>query len=566
MKTKIAGKSLVRGLLVLTALAGGSLLAFKLIFNRPGEAAINLLPKDCVFVMTLDTHPSERQAVTFNNIKNWLEEEKIGQRFDEAMQGLFKESQVPAKVRPFVEKSFAIGVWMGEDQQPRTAWLISVSKPGEVRDILTTAGKPRSGYAAVIDEYLVFADTEASFERIQKVKDGNLEPVSVLPTFTEARQALPQDANLMLFADARNLSMLMDKDRKQAWDKNIGTGFMALGITLDAEGISFDWNSELESKNPALQKILADSSPLDMAAASQLPIGAYGLVAMHRLDRHFRAMQLSSNEDKEARHKMDDGISTFERETGLTMEEDIMPILQGNHAMAVYPGATAAIEDLDVLWKVSLDDPARITHMIDKLSQAAAKKSRSGKPLVWVRTTVDGATLVTLSPESEREANPRAKVRGGGNASISSGPLRAPGYVELSDGFLFGTSKAILLRGLAASRGTGDLGSNPNFQALLKRNVPNSEGAVIVNLHQVMKSVAKSMRGQQDGPRSGPNPADLEYLFGDEQTALIVSGKYERSTATGRLFVPLDYERAIRLVGEQMRSMNRPRRSVPELR
>src|SRR5271154_3173636 len=76
------GGSRLSALLMLMLIGGVGVLAYRHFFQRPGEAAINLIPADALMVATLDTSPSPGQTLIFRRISDALHQEGIGPEFD----------------------------------------------------------------------------------------------------------------------------------------------------------------------------------------------------------------------------------------------------------------------------------------------------------------------------------------------------------------------------------------------------------------------------------------------------------------------------------------------------
>src|SRR5580700_6801133 len=92
-------------LLALMLVFGVGVLAYRHFFQRPGEAAINLIPSDALAVVTLDTTPSPEQVSVFRNITSALQAEHIDTLFDAQITRLLANSPIATQLRPTLANS-----------------------------------------------------------------------------------------------------------------------------------------------------------------------------------------------------------------------------------------------------------------------------------------------------------------------------------------------------------------------------------------------------------------------------------------------------------------------------
>lgn len=422
---------------VLLMLIVGASLAYKVFFKRPGEQAIQFIPSDAFVVVTLDTNPSPGQTPIFNRIKKALEQEGLTKRMETAIADTVQKSPVVAQVRPYTSNSFAFtmlnqpGKQSSFDMEPVV--LVSITDPAKVQESLDKNGKKQTTdgatvykfaqdqtFAAVIGNYLVIGPKAADIARIDAVRRGDTQSVASLLEYQEARAALPEDANLMVFLSPTAMKEIQDTTKKSS-----GLGgydamkWMAFSATLRDEGVAFDYRMPMDqAKMPAL-KHSAEIAALDFGMLKKLPSGAYGLMAMAQPDHYWDSFTEMGKKDPKFGKQMDDGIAEFEKQTGMSVQRDILPGLKGDIWMAVYPDTRGADRGVDGLILIDDSNGADPASLAEKVRTYVTKSSsEKGKQGVTFQSQQKGAATVwSLDEKSTKE------MRDGMTGMASSNPF-----------------------------------------------------------------------------------------------------------------------------------------------
>lgn len=551
-----AGKVAVLGSVVaLGALAFG---AYKLFFQRPGEAAIQLIPADAQFVVTLDTNPSEMQVATFDRIYAALKREGIAEKVDEGLTDLFSKSPVGKEIRPLVATSFAMAQFKADGQQG-FAMLTALKDSGKVADILAKNGskvgdrppmykvEEGNAYCSVIGDYLAVSDHQELITRVASLQDRT-GSVADLPEYQTARAALPRDANLMVFISPQGLAEMQKSVANKSFS---GASWFALGATVRDDGILFDYRSPLDSKATAALKAMAQTAALDPKLLSRYPAGAYGLLAYSQPARAWAALTGEARQNKDASKELDKGVSEFEKETGLSVQDDIVPAFNGDVSGAVYPGPSGKAEDLDFVVMVSDANGATPARLAAKVRALVEKKAAESKETFkFVETKIGEATLWEIDEAT------RARLFDSASKGQSSGPVLKGKTLIMAQvgGNIFVTSsRALVNQSLELARGGGQsLASDPAFAGMTTRVVEGSQANLMISLRRILDVMRPQI---EESMKGGPvNADDVVSLFGDLGTGLVGSAKFDGDVMVGSLFLPLDYDRAITLIGKSMRN------------
>jgi hypothetical protein len=83
------------------------------------------------------------------------------------------------------------------------------------------------------------------------------------------------------------------------------------------------------------------------------------------------------------------------------------------------------------------------------------------------------------------------------------------------------------------------------------RVVEGSQTIGLVDVRRILEVLRPMI---EEGLREGPVSADdILNLVGDGQAGIVMSGKYDGEVGTGRVLIPLDFDRVISLFGGFMR-------------
>lgn len=532
---------------------GGGVFAYKYIFNRPGESAIALLPADSSIIVTLDTNPSDRQITVFRTIGDTLEKQHFAGNFDFVATKLMQDNPLAAKLRPYLTNNFAIGRWGAAAKMDHGAIIISVKDPNAVKEIVESNKKPKEVSMKVVRDYLVMSNLEADTQTVEDVAAGKKDSVATQSQFLEARKTLPQDANMMVFVSYDNLA----KDQKSEF--NFTTeGYVAFSATLEEEGLAFDAYGISKTKDKDMKALIDQVQPMDDTVLKSLPQRAYGALGFRGIDVSIKAVELTMGKSGEFSKAWDDGVKAVEKQSGLSVEDELLPALSGSCAIGVFPGASQKPEDLDVVVSLQNDDPALLVKVADKVRERIAKgDSGQNEGMTWGKGEMNGSVVWNLE-------RPQTNV-------AHSSPLddKTLVYAETSTGLTFGSSPYAVKQALLSAKGGENLASDPGYKLAWSRQFKDSNGTIVIHLSRIMDAIAPTLT--KNAGSDAENVRDLLQLFGGENDAFIFTSKYENGVTKGKGFLPLDWEVAARMLSRGMtsvkQSMDRPtgRHSMDEM-
>lgn len=407
----------------------GTVAVYKML-ERSGESAIRMIPADAALVMSLDTSPSPSQVRLYNEISQAMKDSGVNDFVDKLLaqadggKGAFKS------LRAQVKGSFAIGAW-GNLASGNPDWVAAVAleNPGKAETLVAGAqgiraeshnsrtfysGKGAPAVITFFDSYALISNKFESAERAIEVANGREKSVYDETTFQEAREALPQDAGLMVFLNGKALGE-MDAEARKAFE-SLGVdnnGWFAMGTTLRDEGILIDCSSPLGKGGfPAALNRMEN---LSFASLEHFPAGALGVASLSSPAGLYNMVREAMKTQDGVEAELDKGIASLEQETGLDFESDIVPGFRGEANFAMYPpeGENGSPR---ILFSLDNQHGGRATALATRVMQLLNEKKIEGPQ--FTKSENGGWTVFTASDKSLHVAIGNDKVIVGSTAAL----------------------------------------------------------------------------------------------------------------------------------------------------
>jgi hypothetical protein len=586
------------GIVALICLALGGLAVYHLVFQRSGEGALRLIPSDALVAATLDTHPSPNQAALFRRIDAAMAREGAGIELNRAIERTTRDSPLIQEVRPQLDGSFALALLKPPSTKSLVEWVLlaDTRSPARVASILAahaarreaadlhywqlsspSANSPADGYAMVEGPYLVVAGKPEALAQVHATARGRVAALPSLRVFREARAALPGDANLMMFISPGVPQEIAEQLGAETLHVR-GAGWAAVGAALRDEGLEVLWSTANDTAHGQSHPPI---EALDPGLLKRLPAGAYGVTALSQPGRYWESAASVASRGPRARKEFMDGLAAFEKSYGISISHDLQPGLNGDLALAIYPGAADG-RGVDAL--IAVDDArgADAASLAAKTRAAIVRYAagegdnyqgarfltgqRYGAPVWWLASgSHDALSSAAISSALSSDDHPEKKP-------APKPPIAATPYGGVSPGkrsffegdlgrtVLLASSPAMLDRALLAwgapgpGRPTvrvGVLGEEPTYARLMAKVPRGAQSLTMIDLPRAMEALRSGLRSALSDERDAARLDDLLRIFGS--TGFLAAQKDDGGMISGTLFLPLDYERAIRLFSKSGR-------------
>ena len=363
-----------------------------------GEGSVpegaDLLPADVPVLITLNTDLDSEQ---------WQQAGAIAERFpgsqdviDEALRGLAGEGlDFDEDIRPALgtEASIAVLELTTDGEDAPVAAVLKPSEGAELESLLerNAADDPDDAPVwRVVDEWYMLADDEATLDAVLAGADAS--PLSDDDRFKNVMESLPGDSLARIWVspavvdDALAQAAAENPDTFEAVQSMLGVGegtFEGTGLALRAveEGIALVGISKTSGAP------VPGSGPADILDLA--PGGALAYVSLRDLrDSIDQIIDLALEHQPEAEMQ----LGQVEALLGLTIEDDLLPLFENEHAVYVRPGVP--IPEVTIV--LSPDDPAGAA---DLIKQLLAFAEIGGVDVESDTTDVGGVEVLRLSLE-----------------------------------------------------------------------------------------------------------------------------------------------------------------------
>lgn len=245
--------------------------------------------------------------------------------------------------------------------------VVALLQPGDPAKLDALLEKDTGGTPTVkeeVDGWTVLADSQASIDRFKEMRSSG-GTLSDSGGFADAMEGLPDDALARAYV---NTDAIVEAYRvaepvggAQAFDQLFPNGVPSVGATVSAEegGLRFQATGKTTQPTDTFEASLPD----------ELPAGALAYVGFDNLAKGVRE---SLNSAGEANQQFDQQLGQIELVLGLSLDRDVLPLLEQEGAIAAYPAASGSdTPSIQLVMKV--DDPEQAVGTIDKLLARAAQ-------------------------------------------------------------------------------------------------------------------------------------------------------------------------------------------------
>jgi len=329
--------------------------------------------------------------------------------------------------------------------------VVGMTQPKDEAKFQELLKKGDTGTKTVVESYqgwTIFSDTQASLDAFKAARGGGA--LSDATDFGDALKELDHDAALKVWVDGKPLTGLFanlgpsEQQAIQGLTQSQGT-LLWLGAEVYAAEDGVHANIASRSEGGPAQPDSFESTLVDDVPANALVFGSFNNLA--------QTFQQLRNTLGNANPELDRQIAQIESALGVSIDNDVLPLLSNEVAIWVGPGSpipTVAIV-------AAVDDETKARQTLDKLGQAAAQALGGG----------------AAAPTDVDIAGVAAKELALGQVSVFYAVFDAKAVISLGRD------------GIAKTKDPGDsLGSNDLFkQATDAAGMPDkTNGFVYVNL------------------------------------------------------------------------------------
>ena len=563
--------------ILLTTVAAGTLVGAgaywqlnQYVSKKPGEDTLaRFAPENTLFAATLDLKPNSfEQGQAMQRIQTALQKQGLDERLRDSLRKMTKDAPLIVELSTNLSGSGAAFAWQ-KDGMPlqsianavrdgkSTDFLLifDLKKPSDttallqkraVRELSRDGAKisvlhldkdhtssDNDAYATVADNYLMVASSEDAIAKSLSVRSGKTVSLAKSADYAAIRKTVPAEANLLIYASRELMQAQKDSytsdPAQKALMEQISSNCTA--VTVRQDGLALD--SSTSAKADFLAPV-RDTAPIDTASL-RLPENPVGVITYSQPGKLVEvADKVTEAIGGETRRSWDKGVADFERETKLTVKDDIIPALNGQWTAAAY----VKNNRFDFLVLADAAHGAKPAELFQKLKTLMEKKDSQ----VRIETTEENGVTYSLLPlpYSGKLPSPSGEPLASSDTDNKREPQKV--LAERNNVLFFATSPHLLTEAVNAYQGKSHLDTMG-----LRSNSFSAAFLYPARLIDVARPYADHYNKEAEaGKQIDMN--DMSTLFGT--APLVASYGTNGDYFTSATFLPLNYETAAKLVAQ----------------
>jgi len=560
-------RSIAMGVIVVATLGGA--FAYKTLFARPGESALQYVPSDALLAVSIDLNPSPTQSLAFKHIDDALSRNGLDRFAENSFLDMVEKTPLNKELTPLVKRGVAgcLEQKPGKNGPEYTGMIfISLTDGSQAQEIIQKYAQvqfykgakyyvaPKSHASMmVVDDFLVLAESPGELLKVKEIREGTLKSITTVPEFVAARDQVASDANVLVFASPK---LLTDVAKGK-----VGTtpNWVALGIAVRDGGIGLSVASKTDFNQYPDMKAYAALPPVRKDLFQVLPEGAYGVFALSDPSAIFDAASKTLVTGKDQHKALQDAEDSTEKSIGLSVRKDLIPGLQGDVVAALYPSQLAEPVGLDVLAIIDDQnggDPATAVEKFQAfLNQQTAKGGNA--PSLFNKKVLGAVTEYRINDKAEADMR---KGIGNGmdpdqfNKSSLVGNKTVV-FALIGKTVIAATSQDLLDRAVASySSKTNGLAGDALFAASEKSVLDGSQSFVDLSVSRIAQGIKNTIHSSKMSPEGAKMFETVMEALESLKEPLTIKGKTsEDGLSSGGVFIPMDYDKLIDIIGGQMK-------------
>ena len=350
--------------------------------SRPGEVTAQFMPANTLVYISVNLRPGAGQLRLARDVIERLQTDDFLDRRDDLLDDVEDDTGIHFldDVSAWIGTDVSLALLDADPYEPEWVLLAQVSDPDSAADFMddlagyledelyTEFDTDRSRGVelwvaddedlalGLNDDYLFIADSEDTIDdMVNNLESPPSRPLGESPAFLEAQESLPAERVMFMFVQAEEaLETLLDVvDVYQEEEAEVlrqaqrnTPEYVAASASFVNNGIRFDLVGETPSSGFILDDVNRLTSPEALPMDTVVLFSAVGVAqAWEELTDSIENLDPYTQEDFE------EFLESFEDETGVDLERDLIDSLTGEMAFALLPSDLGDVSDID------LDDP-----------------------------------------------------------------------------------------------------------------------------------------------------------------------------------------------------------------
>lgn len=560
------GRTVLFGTVLLASFAGAY--AYRTLFARPGESALQFVPADASLVVSIDLSPSPTQTLVFKHIDDALARNGLERFTENSILEMVNKSPLTAELSPLVKRGGAACMEQkpGKPGEYTGLIFISVTDGAKALDIIKKHSQVQFYKGAryykvanstmamsVIDDFLVLSDSPAEFLRVKDVQEGTLKSITTVPEFVAARDQVASDANLLVFASPKLWADIV-KDKVDA-----SPNWMAASLAVRDGGIGLSMAGKTDLEKYPEMRAYAGVHGIRTDLFQVMPEGSYGMFAVSDPSTIFNVTEKTLTKNKDTKKSFKDAEDSAEKSLGLSIKDDLLPAFKGDEVAAIYPSQSGETVGLDVLAIIDDENGGDPASAVQKFQAFMDKQSakEGNAPKLFKTRAIEGGLEYRINDKIEADMQ---KGLGDGidPAEVNKGSLVANKTIvfdTLGKTVIAASSQSLLDRAVASYRSkTNGLVGDAKFGPYEKTLLDGSQTIMAFSISRIAEGVKNTVHTAKMGPDSAKLFNSIFSALETLKEPLYVKGKTSQDgLGSAGLFIPMDFDKLFDIIGEQMK-------------
>lgn len=553
----------------------GTAVAFKAIFDRPGETALRLVPADALMVGSIDLSPSPNQAMVFKKIDDALARHGLDKQIDGALTDVVAQGPAAEKIRPYSKRGGAFAMLKPDPKNKEDGMedsfvaYFAVSDGPAVAKILRESGKPAfwkgtryhqlnpSGPGMMVVDDLLVVGMGKALHQVEQVVEKKKDSILERPDFMVERSKIDPDANIMVFISPEALEVFGKDAPEESREMLKASKWMAMGIAVRENGLALSFSSDYDSTKAKWLQPLASMAPIRNDLLSVLPKGAYGFTALSQPSKYFESFELAVQNDKQGRQSMAEWEKEMSKETGVSLRQDVLPAFQGNAIIAFYPNPNEKnAAGADLLLVVDDQQGARAANLAEHIrNQVESEILAQGEESPFEMTEEGDVKKFRLIDSVTDEMQTDLTEGMGDSSPLKSDVLMKDKTITwaLVGQTVVASSSQKLLDAAIAGLKTRENGLETDalWQGRTRSLIQGQQVLATFNLARIAEGFQNSVDIEKTG-EDGKTIREVSDSFKKLTEPFVIKSATSTDSTSMDLFIPMDWERLIDLIGENM--------------
>lgn len=548
------------------SLAAATAYAYKVLAERPGQDTFAFVPADAIAFGALDLTPAPSQILAFKRIDDALGRNKLDGFIERMIGDVVSGGGGGEQLAEMAKRSAAFAALETTNADGTTEvqpiFFLPVKDGDAVESMITNAGEPRfwrgtkyikfrnqNTLAMVHGDTLVVGFRPEALWKVRETASGRSPSVIADKGYLAARAKLDNDSNFMAFARPKWAKSVGEVSNKRISSIAESVGWCAVGASIREDGIAVSAAGDTSADQATALKLLAEAKPIPAESLQSLPAGMYGAVTVSQPGNIGEFVVDLIKGERTGQEDVAGFDQDMKKKFDFGFESELLPALKGTAVVAAYPADLEKGTGMDVLAVFDESngaDPGAIAQKVKGAFEHEYAEGKEKSEPLFTAQDHNGVTIYSLNSKEQKNAQK--------DLSDSLSFLGESNFEKTTVSFgVFGktvlaSSNVDLLKSAISQRQSNQASAIAGRMQETIRD--GAQFMLTLDVGRIARSFEAMMKYDDMDPRDVEETKDIFDLFTGLQSPLIFAERLTASEGRINLFIPLDFEKILDMVGK----------------